>query len=96
MRGRLHDLPGALVLGDLLLPQREAHVLRHGHVRIEGVALEDHGHVPVLGLDERDVTVADEMAPSSQASRPASMRSAVDLPRPGWADQDEELPVSRW
>ena len=35
-------------LGKCLQPQAERHVLVHGHVRVERVVLEHHGHVAVL------------------------------------------------
>ena len=47
--GGLLDLLVDLVLRDVAQLQGERHVLAHGHVRIQGVALEDHGDVAVLG-----------------------------------------------
>jgi hypothetical protein len=58
LRG-LADPFGALVLGHLGHLQREAHVLRDGHVRVEGVGLEHHGDVPIPGGQAGDVAVAD-------------------------------------
>ena len=39
--------------------QREGHVVVDGHVGVEGVVLEDHGDVAVLGGDIVDAAVAD-------------------------------------
>ena len=43
-------------LGEL---QRESHVLAHGHVRVQRVALEDHRDAPVLGGPIVDELAAD-------------------------------------
>jgi len=56
---RLADPAGPLVLGHVLHLQREAHVLRDGLARVQGVVLEHHRDVPVLGRDEGDVLLAD-------------------------------------
>ena len=66
---------------------------RDGQVRVERVVLEDHRDVALLRRQVGDVAVADEDAPASTSSRPASMRSAVVLPEPGRADQHHELAV---
>ncbi len=63
---------------------------RDRHVRIERVALEDHGDVAVARLQARDVAVADQHAPGVGCSRPARMRSAVVLPQPDGPEQGEE------
>ncbi len=90
---RLLDLLRALVLGHLLLLQREADVLGHGHVRIERVALEDHGHVAVLGLDQRDVAVADADGALVTGFQPGEHAQGGRLAGAGRADEHEELPV---
>ena len=58
LRGLLDALLD-LRLGELAQLQAEGHVVVDGHVRIEGVVLEDHGDVPVLGRDVVDHAVAD-------------------------------------
>ena len=55
---------GCDLLGDLLLAeaghlQREADVLLDGHVRVEGVVLEDHRHAALDGVGVVDATTAD-------------------------------------
>ncbi len=62
--------------------QREGHVLRDIHVGVESVILEHHRDVPVLGIEAADLAIADpDLAPET-SSRPATMRSVVDLPQP--------------
>ena len=81
--GGLADLLVTLVLRHTGELEGEAHVLGHRHVRVEGVVLEDHGDVAVLrGPSSRRRVPPMKMAPWSTSSRPASMRSAVDLPEP--------------
>ena len=47
--GHLARLLLALLLRDASHPEGERDVLEHVHVRVEGVVLEDHGDVPILG-----------------------------------------------
>ena len=51
-------------------------------LRVQRVALEHHGDVPVLRGGVGDVAPADGDRPSVTSSRPATMRSSVDLPHP--------------
>ena len=66
---------------------------RHGQVRVQRVALEDHRDVAVARL--RVVTSRGPMwmRPAVGISRPASRRSAVVLPQPGRPEHREERPV---
>jgi len=64
--GGLADPAGPLLLGHVLHLQREAHVLRDGLARVQGVVLEHHRDVPVLGRHESDVLLADLDAPAVQ------------------------------
>ncbi len=66
--GQVEDLGGLLdALADLFLRgagdlQGEAHVVGHGHMRVQGVVLEDHCDIAVLGLHGGDILIADEDA----------------------------------
>jgi hypothetical protein len=53
------DAIGDLGGGQLSQLEREGHVLAHGHVRVERVALEDHGDVALRGGDVVDDAAAD-------------------------------------
>ena len=57
--GSLVDALVDLLLGLAGNLQGKAHVLAHGHVRVERVVLEDHGDVAVTRGDVGDVLVAD-------------------------------------
>ena len=59
-RGRLVDAALNLALINLAQFEAEGQVVSHGHVRVEGVALEDHGDVAVLWSDVVDHLVADQ------------------------------------
>src|SRR5262249_38255292 len=46
--GRLPDAARDLALGIALEPEPDRHILIHGHVRIERVVLEHHGHIAIF------------------------------------------------
>ena len=73
--------------------QPEGHVLVDGHVRIERVALEHHGDA-ALGRLRRRSRSAPSMAivPSVTSSRPAIIRSSVDLPQPDGPTKTQNSP----
>ena len=84
----------ALLLGDARHLQREAHVVGDSHVRVEGVVLEDHRDVAVLGWQVGDIAVTDphragvdlfEAGEHSQRGRLAAARGA---------DEDHELAIA--
>ena len=90
--GLLHPLID-LILGELAQFQGEGHVLPHGHVGIQGVVLEHHGDVPILGGH-----VVHELAVDVQLAR-ADLLQTGDHPQggglaaAGGADQHDELLV---
>jgi hypothetical protein len=47
--GRFVDTAFNFVFGDFLDTETEGHVIKHGHVVIQGIIQENHGAVPVLG-----------------------------------------------
>ena len=57
---RFPDLAVDLVLGHVAEFQGECHVVVHGHMRIQGVALEDHGDVAILGRYVIDALSVDD------------------------------------
>ena len=92
LRGLFHSLVdlGLVHAGDL---QREAHVLAHGHVRVQGVVLEDHRDVAVLRADVGDVAVADADVAFIGVLETGEHAQRGRLTGAGRADEDEELPV---
>ena len=91
--GSLLDLAVNLVLGNLLELERESHVLVDRHVGVEGVALEDHGDIAVLGGDVvHDLAVNEQLALADllKTSHHAQRRGFAAA---GGADQHDELLV---
>ena len=97
--GQTEDLGGlahALVdlglggAGDL---EGEAHVVVHGHVRVERVVLEDHGDVTVLGLNVGDVAVTDEDATGVDVLQAREHAQGGGLTAAGGANEYEELAI---
>ncbi len=92
--GRLLDLARDLGLVDLGLLETEAHVLAHGHVRVQRVVLEHHRDVAVLGREVIDQLAVDPQLPV------ADLLEAGDHPQRGrlaaarGPDQDHQLPVA--
>ena len=90
---RLLDLDRALGLVHPALAQRELDVLRHRQVRVEGVALEDHGHVAVLGVDVVDHPLADGDGPLGHLLEPGHHAQGGGLATARGAEQHEQLAV---
>ena len=91
--GRLPDPLVDLVFRGARNLEGEAHVVVHAHMRVQGVVLEDHGDVAVLGLDIGDVLVPDENAPGVDVLQTGEHAQRSGLAASGGADQDEELAV---
>ena len=92
--------PGGLVDAavDLLLAaaaelEREADVLPHGHVRVERVALEDHGDVAVARGEVVDDLLADAQLAVGDLLEPGDHPQGRGLPAARGPDQDQELAV---
>src|SRR5256885_16236418 len=69
------------------------HVVVHAHVRIEGVRLEDHGDVAVLGGDVVDDAVADQDLPFGDRLQPGEHPERGRFAAAGRTDKDHELLV---
>ncbi|MNW53586.1 hypothetical protein D3C74_311510 [compost metagenome] len=97
--GQVEDLRSLLdALADVRLGragdlQREAHVVRDGHVRVQRVVLEDHRDVAVLGLHVGDVAVTDEDVPAVDVLEAREHAERGRLATTRGADEDEELAV---
>jgi hypothetical protein len=92
-RGLL-DLLVDLGLVDLGELEREAHVVPHGHVRIQGVVLEHHRDVAILRSEVVDDLVADEHLALGDVLEPGDHPQGGRLPTTGRADEDHELAVA--
>lgn len=90
---RLLHLLGDRRLVGLGQPQGEPHVLPDRHMRIEGVALEDHGDVTVLGGLVVDDPAADPQRALGDVLQPRDHVEGGGLAAAGGADQDHELAV---
>ena len=91
--GHLAHLPVDLVLGRLLQLQGEGHVLVHGHVGIEGVVLEDHGDVAVLGRDVVAEPAVDVQLALGDVLQARHHAQRGGLAAAGGADQHDEFLV---
>ena len=73
--------------------EREAHVLAHGHVRVQRVVLEDHRDVAVLRRALVDDLVADAQLALGDVLEPGDHPQRRRLPAARRADEDHELAV---
>ena len=88
--------PGSIsAFGPLADLQAEGDVLRHRHVLEGGVVLEDEADVALLRRQVGGLLALDVTVPASADSRPAMIRSRVDLPPPDGTEERGELPVGR-
>ena len=73
--------------------QRKAHVLRHGHVRIERVVLEDHRDVAVFGWNIGDVAVTNQNPTGIDFFQACEHPQRCGLSTSGGTDEDEKLAI---
>ena len=73
---------------------REAHVGGHGHVRVERVVLEDHGHVALLGRHVVDDAVADADLAAADVLQARDHAQERGLAAARRAHQHHEFPVA--
>ena len=92
--GGLQDALLAFGLGNVLHLQREAHVVGHGHVGVQGVVLEDHGNVAVLGRQIGDITIPDPDGPGVDLLQAGQHAQRGGLAAAGGSDEDHELTVA--
>ena len=91
---RLLDLAVDLPLVDPGQLQREAHVLAHGHVRVERVVLEDHRDVAILGRAVVDHLAADLQLAAGDVLEPGDHPQRRRLAAARGPDEDHELAVA--
>jgi hypothetical protein len=91
---RLLHLGVDLFLWRLGQLQREGHVLAHAHVRVEGVILEHHRDVAILGCHLVDDPVPDPQLSLGDVLQPRDHPQRGRLPAPRRADEDHELSVA--
>ena len=73
--------------------EAELHVLGHVHVRVEGVGLEHHGDVAVLGVDVVDHALADADLAGAGLHQPGDDVEQGGLAAAGRPQQHQELAV---
>ena len=91
--GSLPHLLVDLILGNLAQLQGKGHVLIHGHVGIERVALEHHGDIAVLGLHVVHPLAADEQIALGDILQTGHHPQGGGLAAAGRTDQHDELLV---
>ena len=91
--GGFLDLLIDLGLGGVAELQREGHVVIDGHVGIQGVVLEHHGDVPILGGHVVDQPVADVQLAAGDLLQTGNHPQCGGLAAAGGADQDDKFPV---
>ena len=78
-------------LGEL---EREAHVVAHGHVRVQRVVLEDHRDVAVARREVVDALAADQQVALGDLLEAGDHPQRGRLAAAGRADEDHELAVA--
>ena len=91
--GRLGDPSGAFGAAHPREPESERHVVAHRHVRVQGVALEDHRKVAVGRRYVGDFDAVDQDVARGGRPEPGDYAQRRRLTAAGWADQYQELAV---
>ena len=93
-RRSLFDAGLDLGLGDVPQLEAEREVVADGHVRIEGVALEHHRDVPILGRNVVDDPLADPQRARGDLFEARDHAQARGLAATGRPDENHELRVA--
>ena len=88
--GHLGDARGDLGRGSPTELHRESDVLEDGHVRVEGVVLEDHRHPPFVGRHPGDVPIAEEDRPGIRLVEAGDQVQGRALSAAGRAEERHE------
>ena len=62
-------------------------------MRVQGVVLEDHGDIAILGWHVGDVAVADQDTAGVDFFEPGKHAKGGGLTAAGWANEDQEFAV---
>ena len=71
--------------------QAEGHVVINGHVRVQGVVLEDHGDVPVTWADIVHDLAADGQGPLGNVFQASDHPQGRGLAAARWPNKDDEF-----
>ena len=91
--GGFTDTLGALFLADAGDLQGEAHVVRNGHVRVQGVVLENHGDVAVLRRNVGDIAVANQDPAGVDVLKTCEHAQGGGLSAAGGSNEDQEFAI---
>jgi hypothetical protein len=72
-------------------PERKSHILEHGHLRVERVALENHRYIPVGRLEAIDLSSTDPDATTVWRHDPGYQVKCRGFPGAGWTENGDEL-----
>jgi hypothetical protein len=73
--------------------EAKGHVLGHGHVGVEGIGLEDHGDIPILGGDIVHPSIANVDGAGAHFFQAGQHARGGGFAAAGGADKDEKFPV---
>ncbi len=89
--GNLGHLGVDILFAPLAHLEREAHVFTHGHVGIQSVVLENHGHVSIFGRFLIDHPVTDDDLATADLFQPCHHTQNRRFAAPGRTDQHDEF-----